>query len=197
MPSEPPKLLPAPDRTRRFEFVTGRWNGTAPGRNLHQWQTTTRTRRRKHGLLQGVGCTNPIRTGQCAGAGVADPNTAFRIGSDGMSAPLASATPTLSQPYTPGLGSNPETVDPDALDPHFKPDRTDNFTVTIQREINQHINLELGYIGKIIKNEYMLVNLDAVPYMTTLGGQSFAQAYSQMYQQIVFNGLNPLNVTAQ
>ena len=149
------------------------------------------------GLLQGVGCTNPIKTGQCAGAGVADPTTAFRIGSDGMSAPLAAAAPTLGQPYTPGLGSNPETVDPDALDPHFKPDRTDNFTVTIQREINQHINLELGYIGKIIKNEYMLVNLDAVPYMTTLGGQSFAQAYSQMYQQIVFNGLNPLNVTAQ
>jgi len=149
------------------------------------------------GLLQGVTCVNPIKTGQCAGSGVADPTNAFRIGTDGMTAPLAAAAPTLSQPYTPGLGSNPETVDPDALDPHFKPDRTDNFTVTIQRELSQHVNLELGYIGKIIKNEYMLVNLDAVPYMTTLGGQSFAQAYSQMYQQLVFSGQNPLNVTAQ
>jgi hypothetical protein len=59
------------------------------------------------------------------------------------------------------------------------------------------MSLEVGYIGKIIKNEYMLLNLDAVPYMTTLGGQSFAQAYGQMYQQMVFSGVNPLNVTTQ
>jgi hypothetical protein len=149
------------------------------------------------GLLQGVTCVNPLSSGSCAGSGVADPTTAFRIGTDGLKAPLASAAPTLGQPFYPGLGSNPETVDPDALDPNFKPDRTDNFTLTIQREINQHMNLEVGYIGKILRNEYMLVNLDAVPYMTTLGGQSFAQAYAQMYQQIVFLGGNPLNVTAQ
>ena len=93
---------------------------------------------------------------------------------------MAAATPTLSQPFYPGVGSNPQTVDPDALDPHFKPDRTDNFTLTIQRELNPHMNLEVGYIGKILRNEYMLMNLDAVPYMTTVGGQSFAQAYSQM-----------------
>ncbi len=149
------------------------------------------------GLLQGVGCTNPLTSGTCAGSGVADPTTAFRIGTDGLKAPLAAATPTLSQPFFPGQGSNPQTVDPDALDPHFKPDRTDNFTLTIQREINQHMNLEVGYIGKILRNEYMLMNLDAVPYMTTLNGQTFAQAYSQMYQQMVFLGNNPLNVTAQ
>ena len=59
------------------------------------------------------------------------------------------------------------------------------------------MNLEVGYIGKILRNEYMLMNLDAVPYMTTLNGQTFAQAYSQMYQQMVFLGNNPLNVTAQ
>ena len=33
--------------------------------------------------------------------------------------------------------------------------------------------------------------------MTTLAGQTFSQAYSQVYQQMVFNGVNPLNVTAQ
>ena len=131
------------------------------------------------GLLQGVGCTNPLTSGTCAGSGVADPTSAFRIGTDGLKAPLAAATPTLSQPFYPGQGSNPQTVDPDALDPHFKPDRTDNFTLTIQREINQHMNLEVGYIGKILRNEYMLINLDAVPYMTTLGRQTFAQAFGQ------------------
>ena len=35
------------------------------------------------------------------------------------------------------------------------------------------------------------MNLDAVPYMTTLGGQTFAQAFGQMYQQMVFNGVQP------
>ncbi len=91
------------------------------------------------GLLQGVTCANPLSNGTCAGSGVATPQNAFRIGPDGLAAPLPAASATLSQPYFPGVGSNPETVDPDALDPHFKPDRTDNFTLTIQREINsQH-----------------------------------------------------------
>jgi hypothetical protein len=149
------------------------------------------------GLLQGVTCVNPSKAGGCLGSGVADPTTAFRIGTDGLTAPLAAASPTLGQPYYPGVGSNPETVDPDVLDPHFKPDRTDNFTLTIQREINSHAQLEVGYIGKILKNEYMLMNLDAVPYMTTLNNQSFAQAYSQIYQQMFFNGVSAANVTAQ
>jgi len=149
------------------------------------------------GLLQGVVCTNPISNGTCAGSGVADPTNAFRIGKDGLSAPLSAASPTLSQPYFPGLNGNPETVDPDALDPHFRPDRTDNFTFTVQREITDHLSLEVGYIGKILRNEYMLVNLDQVPYMTTLGGQSFAQAYSQIYQQLVFSGQSAANITAQ
>jgi hypothetical protein len=149
------------------------------------------------GLLQGVTCINPLSNGSCAGSGVATPANAFRIGTDGLTAPLAAASPTIAQPFYPGVGANPETVDPDSLDPHFKPDRTDNFTVTVQREISQHINLEVGYIGKIIKNEYMLMNLDAVPYMTTLGGETFAQAYAQVYQQMFFNGVSATNVTTQ
>ena len=149
------------------------------------------------GLLQGVTCQNPLSNGSCAGSGVADPTSAFRIGNDGLKAPLAAATPTLSQPFYPGVGSNPETSDPDALDPHFRPDRTDQFTLSLQRELNQHVTLEVGYIGKILRNEYMLINLDSVPYMTNLGGQTFAQAFSQMYQQLVFSGVNPGNVTAQ
>jgi hypothetical protein len=149
------------------------------------------------GLLQGVTCVNPLSNGSCAGTGVATPQNAFRIGPDGMSAPLAAPSATLAQPYFPGLGSNPETVDPDALDPNFKPDRTDQFTLTIQRELNSHMQLEVGYIGKIIKNEYLLMNIDAVPTMETLNGQTFASAYSQAWQQMFFNGQSAGNVTAQ
>ncbi|MGA7237491.1 MAG: carboxypeptidase-like regulatory domain-containing protein [Bryobacteraceae bacterium] len=149
------------------------------------------------GLLQGVTCVNPLSNGSCAGSGVATAANAFRIGQDGMTAPLAAASNSLSQPFYPGVGSNPETADPDALDPHFRPDRTDNFTLTVQRELSSHMQLEVGYIGKILRNDYMLLNLDSVPYMTTLGGQAFSQAYSQLYQQMFFSGASPTAVTAQ
>ncbi|MGA2197896.1 MAG: carboxypeptidase-like regulatory domain-containing protein, partial [Bryobacteraceae bacterium] len=105
------------------------------------------------GLLQGVTCVNPLQNGTCAGSGVATPANAFRIGTDGLTAPLAAASPTLPQPYYPG-GAYPNAGDTESLDPNFKPDRIDNFTLTVQRELNPHVHLEVGYIGKIIKNEY-------------------------------------------
>jgi hypothetical protein len=150
------------------------------------------------GLLQGVVCQNPLSTGTCGGSGVATPATAFRIGQDGLTAPLPAATATLPQPFYPGVNGNAETIDPYGLDPtNLKPDRTDNFTFTIQRELNQHLQLEAGYIGKLLRNEFMEDDLDSVPYMTTLGGQSFAQAYSQLYQQMFFQGVSPSGVATQ
>ncbi len=149
------------------------------------------------GLLQGVTCAGASSSGQCLGTGNVDPTNAFRIGTDGMAAPLPSVAPTLAQPFYPGLGSNPETVDPSALDPNFKPNRTDNFTLTVQRELSSHLQLEVGYIGKIIRNEFAEENLDAVPYMTTLNNQTFAQAYSQLFQAVYFQGVNPANVASQ
>jgi hypothetical protein len=148
------------------------------------------------GLLQGVTCVNPLSTGTCAGSGVATPATAFRIGTDGLTAPLAAASPTLPQPYYPG-GTYPESVDSESLDPAFKPDRTDNFSLTVQREINPHMYLEVGYIGKIIRNEYQELNLDSVPTNMTLGGQSFANAFAQVYEQLIFNGVPAAGITAQ
>jgi hypothetical protein len=148
------------------------------------------------GLLQGVTCVNPEINGTCAGSGVPTPLNAFRIGTDGLVAPLAAAAPTLPQPYYPG-GTNPNAGDTESLDPNFKPDRIDNFTLTVQRELNPHVHLEVGYIGKIIKNEYQELNVDSVPTMETLGGQTFANAYAQIYEQMFFNGVTATSVTAQ
>jgi len=148
------------------------------------------------GLLQGVTCVNPLSNGTCAGSGVATPATAFRIGTDGLTAPLAAASPSLPQPFYPG-GAYPESVDSESLDPNFRPDRSDNFTFTLQRELNSHMHLEVGYIGKKIANEYMSTNLDSVPIYETLGGQSFANAYAQLYEQLIFNGMPAASVTAQ
>src|SRR2546426_2288214 len=58
------------------------------------------------GLLQAVSCVGVSSTGQCLGANGVDPNTAFRIGKDGLSAPLPQVSQTLPQPYYPGVGGN-------------------------------------------------------------------------------------------
>ncbi len=140
------------------------------------------------GLLQPVQCQGAVRSAsavagsQCLGTNGANPLTAFRIGADGLTAPLPPATPTLAQPYFAGVGGLPSAGGGSSLDPHFKPNRSDQIDFTIQRELKSHrLLLEVGYIGRRIRNEYQAVNLDAVPYMTTLAGQTFANAFANLY----------------
>ena len=66
----------------------------------------------------------------------------------------------------------------EALDPNFRPNVVDSFTLTFQRQLTNKVSLEVGYIGRIINNEYLPINLNAVPYMMTKGGQTFAKAYA-------------------
>jgi len=136
------------------------------------------------GLMQPVACIGASITGKCLGNGGVNPTTAFRIGSDGNAAPLPAVSQNLPQPYLPGVGGNAPSGDGAALDPNFRPSRTDNFTFSIQRELSSHTMIEVGYIGRMIRDAYMPINLDSVPYMTTLGGQSFAQAFANLYQQV-------------
>ncbi len=113
--------------------------------------------------------------------------TAFRIGNDGNSAPLPPVSPTLPQPYYPGQFGNAASGDATVLDKNFRPDRSDVFNFTIQRQLSKKISMEVGYIGRIIKNEFQLINLDAVPTMYTLGGQSFANAFANVYTGLAGN----------
>ncbi len=140
------------------------------------------------GLGQAVSCIGASMTGQCLGNGGVNQATAFRIGTDGRTAPLPAVGQTLPQPYIPGIGGNAAAGSGSALDPNFRPARTDNVTVSIQRELMPKVIVEAGYIGRIIRNEWQQVNFDAVPYMTTLGGQSFAQAFNAMYWPITAGG---------
>ena len=139
------------------------------------------------GLEQVVQCIGASATGQCLGNGGVNPTTAFRIGTNGLVAPLPAVTPTLAQPYIPGVNGNAAAGDGAGVDVNFRPDRSDEFNFTIQREVSRKIIVEAGYIGRIIKNEYNLINVDAVPTMTTLGGQSFANAFSNLYQEVAGN----------
>ena len=71
----------------------------------------------------------------------------------------------------------------EALDPHFRPNVVDSVDFTIQRQLSSKVTMELGYIGRWIRNEYMPININAVPYMMTMGGQRFDKAYANVVLQ--------------
>src|SRR6266851_4360069 len=139
------------------------------------------------GLLQAVSCTAPTRSGGCP-SNITDLSQAFRIGVDGNTPQLPAVTQTLPQPFFPGSIQNgiqnAPAADGSGLDPHYKPNHSDEFTFTIQRALSSKMSIEVGYIGRKISNEFQEINLDAVPWMTTLNGQSFAQAYAGLYNQL-------------
>jgi hypothetical protein len=131
------------------------------------------------GLIQPVQCNAPLSDGTCGGANSGTDTSGFRIGVDGSSAPLQAAQATLPQPLYPGYNSG-ATSAAEGLDPHFRPNDVDSFDLTIQRQISRRNTIEVGYIGRLIHHEYQPYNMNAVPYMMTLGGQSFAQAYAAL-----------------
>jgi hypothetical protein len=138
------------------------------------------------GLIQAVQCLGPLADGTCSG-GSGTPVTAFRIGPtaggfNGLVAPLPAASPTLPQPDFPGVNAIAAGAG-EGLDPNFRPSMSQQFDFTVQRQINSKISVEVGYIGRKITHEFQPINLNAVPYMMTKGGQSFAKAYGQMVWQ--------------
>jgi hypothetical protein len=133
------------------------------------------------GIGQPISCVGASRDGKCLGNLGVDPTTAFRIGPDGMTAPMPVLTEKLAQPYFPGTGVNPAAGDGAGIDPTFRPSRSDQVTLSFQRAFGKHFSVEVGYIGRLIRNEFMPVNLDQVPYMLTLSGQTFADAYAKVH----------------
>jgi hypothetical protein len=109
-----------------------------------------------------------------------DPSNVFRIGTDGNTAPLPAVGAGFAQPYVPGISGAPAN-DATVLDKNYRPQRTDNVTISIQRQLSAKSTLEVGYIGRIIRNEFQEINLDAVPTMMTLGGQTFANAWANIF----------------
>ena len=79
--------------------------------------------------------------------------------------------------------NNPASADPEGLDPNYRANYSDAFNVTFQRQLHKGTVLEVGYIGRRIRNEFEPIELNAVPYMMTLGGQQFAQAYKNAVLQ--------------
>ena len=132
------------------------------------------------GFLQPVGCQNPNISGQCTGTGQVTPANAFRIGVDGANAPVGTISPTLPVPVTPGVNAPYATL-VESLDQNWKPARTDQVDVSIQRQLKGNMILEVGYVGTWAANLYQGIDFGNVPYMMVQGGQTFAQAYKNLY----------------
>ncbi len=145
------------------------------------------------GLEQPVACNSNLvgstpGSWACGGSLAGTYSNGFRVGqttsaSGGPTVPLiALASPTLPQPAYPGF-NNSFSSNPEGLDPNFRASAIDAFDVTLQRQLSHRVTLELGYIGRRITHEYQPVELNPVPYMMTLGGQQFKQAYANMVLQ--------------
>src|SRR5215469_11430354 len=128
------------------------------------------------GLLQPVTCGGPNpATGGCGGT----PASVFRVGVDGVNAPLPPPSANLPQPWFPGF-NDVATGSGETFDPNFHPDRSDEFTLSIQHQFGPKILAEVGYIGRRIRNLGQYYSLTAVPYMMNLGGQRFANAWKNL-----------------
>ncbi|HXT61610.1 MAG TPA: carboxypeptidase-like regulatory domain-containing protein [Pyrinomonadaceae bacterium] len=139
------------------------------------------------GPLQSVTCGAPLSNLTCGSASTV--SNAFRIGPDGLVAPLAAPTAILPQPYLPGVTqiangvtfNNPAAGDATVLDPDYKPERVHSFNLTLQRAVGKKMFFEIGYIGKVANNIFEEIDIDSVPYMMTRNGQTFADAWAKMY----------------
>jgi len=135
------------------------------------------------GFLQPVGCQNPNSSGQCTGTGIVNPTNAFRIGVDGTNAPVGNISPTLVPPVTPGY-SAPYSTLVESLDQAWKPAGSNSVDFSIQRQLKGNVILEVGYVGVWANNLYQGMDFGSVPYMMKLNGQTFAQAYGNLYSAL-------------
>ena len=151
------------------------------------------------GFGNNIRCAGPHQTGTGVACGTSTPSNAFRIGTDGTQLPL----PTLAnipsgQPLIPGFlpasNSPYESLD-FRIDPKRKVGYANTFDITYQRELRGNMLLEIGYVGNYAQKLYQGYALQQVPYMYTLGGQTFAKAWSSVAQTLIAN-LPAVNVGA-
>jgi hypothetical protein len=141
------------------------------------------------GFQQTLTCLGPSRTGQCLGVSGVDPSTGFRAGVDGATVPIPALTPSAAIPLVPGVTGFPGANQPQAnttyqIDPQYRPGRNHQWDITIQREMPWKSLLEVGYIGRHADNIYTPLEVNGAPYMMTLNGQSYAQAFDAIALQL-------------
>ncbi|MBV9765126.1 MAG: carboxypeptidase regulatory-like domain-containing protein [Acidobacteriaceae bacterium] len=134
------------------------------------------------GFLQPVACVDPTSSGTCTQSSGTDPSTAFRIGVDGVP-PVGNIPQTLTVPVEPNINAAfaSRTF---TLDSNYKPGSTDSIDFSIQRQFKGGYILELGYVGVYARNLFQGIDLNDVPWFMKLNGQTFANAYDNLYFQL-------------
>jgi hypothetical protein len=132
------------------------------------------------GLILATQCKyaqNNLGSGTCTQTNFNE-TTAYRFGTDGLAPALTNAAlpAKLAQPYHPGF-DGPGVSIASPVDPTMRPNDVDTFNLSIQRQVNRKMLVEAGYIGRLVHHEYIMQNPNAIPYMMSQGGQSFASAY--------------------
>jgi len=136
--------------------------------------------------LLGYGFGQTIRwngagiNGACNGGSGTTPTNGFRLGVDGNAGPFPAVQQTLPIPAEPGINS-PAGSNISFLDNNWRPGSNDQFTVGIQRELPGSMIVEVAWVGKWSKHLYQGLDLNDVPWMMTLGGQSFDKAYANLW----------------
>jgi hypothetical protein len=135
-------------------------------------------------FLQPLGCTDPTITGTCAGVQGSTPLTAFRIGINGPAAPLPAAPSTLAIPVEPGINSAYISALSGGDNYNLPPGYSDQINFTIQRQFPGNMLVEVGYVGNFQHDLYQGIDLNDVPWMMKQGGQTFAQGYYNLWQEL-------------
>ena len=137
-----------------------------------------------YGFGQTIRCTGAgIKAGatSCFGSSQVNPTNAFRLGIDGNTGPFPTVQQNLPIPAEPGVNS-PAGSNISFLDQNWRPGANNQVTFGIQRELPDNMLVEVAYVGKWSKHLYQGLDINNVPWMMTLGGQSFAQAYAALWK---------------
>jgi hypothetical protein len=153
------------------------------------------------GFTQTLLCPGPTATGQCTGASGINPSTGFRVGIDGSTIPLPSYAVTQAIPVVPGNATVPSANQAFAnastqMSPVFRPAINNSYNLTLQRELKGGTILEIGYIRRDARNLLAGQTLNQAPYMMVNGGQSFAQAFDAVRDQVIA-GVATANISPQ
>lgn len=116
----------------------------------------------------------------CYGASNTNPTNGFRLGVNGTTGPFPAVQQTLPIPAEPGVNS-PAGSNISFLDNAWRPGSNDQIDFSIQRSLPDNMIVEAAYVGKWSKHLYQGMDLNNVPTMMTLGGQSFAKAFANLW----------------
>ena len=150
------------------------------------------------GLASALTCNGPRFNGTTTAAcsnGTVDASNGFRLGVDGSTIPI----PPLANAPIPLVPGSPFGVSRASIqDPNIRLPYSHNVTVDIQRAFPHNWLVDVGYIGRIYRNLWQNVDINAVdPFAKTpacsagaagctvpTSGQTLAQAYNNLFNGI-------------